>query len=223
MAYEIGDEENKRVEKLLTRLILSAKPISADNPAVEPVDSVNTQAKTGVYKEMSREAFTDPNSVAIEIRGRDIDAIKPPGDGTIQMFKAIKTLGVPNDKWQMAFMVKDSRKVGLRLLINRESYRAITRVAAWRMVSDEKMPEALGYSREQYGEMLRHPNSVPFTIITNLMEQGDFKREEMPKFFTKLAEADHHELAAPARPAHRARAPGLTLLHGKKDQSPPHA
>ena len=191
--------DDARVVHGLKRLLLAARPISAENPPVLEADNINTQAKTGVHKELTREQFSNPKSVAIEIPGSDLDAFNPVGDSTIQMQLALKKLGVPNDRWDMAYIVKDSRKAGLRVLIDKDSYRAVARTAAWRMLSDDKMPAELGYDREQFNTLLNRTNSLPYKIIINAIEQGEITPDELPKFMLAAAKADHHELAAEFR------------------------
>lgn len=205
MSYvDEGSPEEKRAVRGLKRLLLAARPIGPDNPPVVEVDSVNTQAKSGTFNALRREDFARPDRVALEIPGSELDPLKLPGDGTIQMHQVMKGLCIPSQAWDMAYLVKDSRKAGLRILIDKDSYKSTARLAIARMLTDPKMPAELGYDAEQYRNLLNRENSIPFKIIENLLPHAAFGPEQIPKYIAAAAAADHMELASLLRDTMRA-------------------
>lgn len=191
--------DDKKAISLLKRIVLMAAPLGDANPPTIEVDSVNGIAGSGEFIAMTRADFKSPNAVTIELSSEQIDSCGPPGDGTVQIAQVLKELGIPDDKWSMAYLVKGNRKAGLCLQIDKESYRAVARLTSSRLLTDPKLATELAYAPGNFRDMLRHSNSLPAQMFENMLSQSNIEPQALPRLIAAAASAECYEIAARLR------------------------
>ncbi len=196
------DDHDRRVRAALPNareLFLATRPLGDENP---PQILANCVTRVGeALNPITREHFTPEGYVALEIPQSALRALhdgEPPSDGTPEMGLVLKKLGII-DKADMAYLVKDQKKLGVRIVVEPKAYGRMAQRAAEKLLDIEQGSAWLGYDIRAYRESLKDRESTAYKAVINAVEQGGFPAAELKSLMGRAAGENLHELAADLR------------------------
>ncbi len=183
------------------RLVLAAKiipPGAAPSIVADEVYPYTRFRGSHDHAPVTREEFTPPGHVTFEIPQAPLyNLVSHPSatDGSVYVGSALADLGVPADKTNIGNLSKNHRRAGIRVTMDEDAFRAMSRKAAMDLVTPENGSAMLGYTPQGYNRLMNAPGSEPFTTALNVVEQAKMEMRDLKDLISIARQNGYGELA----------------------------
>lgn len=215
----------KHIEGVILRRIIKAPLLDQHHAPEIDISHVTPVAGACAHKfadkSQPRESFSWNGSKAIELTHAETFMKGEEGftNGVTSVHPALERLGVLSDAVDVAFLVKDGKQQGLRILIEELAYQKMAQQFGATLVTNpEKAGEMLSYNGKKFAQALHHKNSDPYQMAMKMMQAAGYDHTSSKMLIQRAAENDLMEVAGGIKEMIQQKRKALGVRDGQRQQ-----